>query len=165
MVRLFLLLILFCSGNALAAPMYQVVDEKGNVTFTDKPPADGAQSNSKELEQKPMNVLEAPKGQDFQKSFERHQAQAQEARKSAWQTYDEALVDAEQKLDAAKAAQKEGEIVKEGDMIATQGRKRGAFMRPTEEYLERQEALKRAVDDAAAHLAAVRKQKPALRRN
>jgi hypothetical protein len=56
-----LLLILFAlslavTSSPLTAQVYKIVDEDGNVTFTDKPPADG----SKPIELRPISVVEAP---------------------------------------------------------------------------------------------------------
>lgn len=165
MLRPFCLLIFIGAASALAAPMYEVTDENGHVTYTDKPPADTKDGDNKAIEQKPLNVLESQPGRDYQKSYEHNQSKVQQKRETAWDNYDQALYDAQQKLKSAQKAQKEGEEMKEGDMIATYGRKRGSFMRPTEEWLERQEQLKRAVSEAEAELNAVKKNKPMLRRN
>jgi hypothetical protein len=165
MLRPGFLLILICSGSVMAAPLYEVTDAKGNVTYTDKPPAASHEGESKAIEQKSLNVLESPPNQDFQKSFDRNRAKAKETRDSAWGAYDKALYGAEQKLKSALAARKEGEAVKEGDMIGTYNPNGSHFMRPSEEYLERQEALKRAVIDAETELSAIKKSKPMLRRN
>jgi hypothetical protein len=165
MLRLSCLLILALAASAMAAPLYKVTDENGNVTFTDQPPADGTKSDSKPVEQKPLNVLESPPDKDYQKSFDRNQTKAQERRKTAWDTYDQELADAEQELSSAQKAQKDGESLKEGDMVGTTGRKGATFMRPSDEYLQRQEELKRAVTDAEARLNAVKKNRPMLHRN
>ena len=42
--------------NPLTAQVYKTVDEKGNVTYTDKPPEDG----SAPIELRPISVIEAP---------------------------------------------------------------------------------------------------------
>ena len=46
-----------CYGSPVGAQVYKVVDEDGNVTFTDQAPADG----SKPVELPPISVIEAPK--------------------------------------------------------------------------------------------------------
>ena len=43
-------------GNPLFAEVYKTVDENGNVTYTDQPPADG----SKPIELAPISIIEAP---------------------------------------------------------------------------------------------------------
>jgi hypothetical protein len=42
--------------SPLAAQVYKIVDKDGNVTFTDKPPADGA----KPMDLPPLSVIETP---------------------------------------------------------------------------------------------------------
>jgi len=44
------------AANPLMAQVYKVVDEDGNVTYTDKPPPDG----SKPIKLAPISVIEAP---------------------------------------------------------------------------------------------------------
>jgi hypothetical protein len=55
----FLILMTFTMAavtNSVLAEVYKIVDEDGNVTFTDKPPADGSQP----IDLKPISVIEAP---------------------------------------------------------------------------------------------------------
>ena len=57
--KLFLILLMFLlamTASPLLAQVYKIVDEDGNVTYTDKPPADG----SKPIELRPISVIEAP---------------------------------------------------------------------------------------------------------
>lgn len=60
MVKTFFLILMACSlamaTNAMSADVYKVVDEDGNVTYTDKPPPDG----SKPIKLAPISVVEAP---------------------------------------------------------------------------------------------------------
>jgi len=154
----------FCS-HLFAAQLYEVTDEQGHITYTDKPPADSHKGESKTIEQKPPNVLESQPGQDYQKSFDHNRAKSKETSEAAWKTYDNALAEAKVQLQSAKAAQKEGEAVGEGDMIAAHNPGGAAIMRTSDNYVARQEALKRAVEEAEANLNAVLKSKPALRRN
>lgn len=166
MRRFLLVTALITSSCALAAdPMYRIVDKYGNVTYTDTPPAKQLEGQSSAIEQKPVNVLESPPDTDFQADFDRNRAATRQARESAWEAYDQALAAAEAKLKQAQAAQKEGEVVGDGDMIGTHRRNGASVMRLSEEYLARQEALKRAVAEAEAELQALRKNKPMLRRN
>jgi hypothetical protein len=56
---LFLILVAFflaITAGQLTAQVYKVVDEEGNVIYTDTPPADG----SKPIELRPISVIEAP---------------------------------------------------------------------------------------------------------
>jgi hypothetical protein len=55
----FLILLMFSlamTAGALLAQVYKIIDEDGNVTYTDQPPADG----SKPIELRPISVIEAP---------------------------------------------------------------------------------------------------------
>jgi hypothetical protein len=55
----FLILLAFSlsmTSGHLAAQVYKIVDEKGNVTYTDTPPKDG----SRPIELRPISVIEAP---------------------------------------------------------------------------------------------------------
>lgn len=56
--------LLMLSAAPLLAQVYKVVDEDGNVTYTDQPPADG----SGPIELKPISVVEAPTYQTAPKS-------------------------------------------------------------------------------------------------
>jgi hypothetical protein len=60
MVKTFFQILMACSlamaTNAMSADVYKVVDEDGNVTYTDKPPPDG----SKPIKLAPISVVEAP---------------------------------------------------------------------------------------------------------
>ena len=47
---------LVLTASPLTAQVYKVVDENGNVTFTDRPPADG----SKPMDLPPLSVIETP---------------------------------------------------------------------------------------------------------
>jgi hypothetical protein len=49
-------LFLALAAMPLTAEVYKVIDEDGNVTFTDRPPGDG----SKPMELQPISVVEAP---------------------------------------------------------------------------------------------------------
>ena len=59
MVIIFILMVcwLALAASPLLAQVYKVVDENGNVTYTDQPPPDG----SKPIVLKPLSVVEAPK--------------------------------------------------------------------------------------------------------
>lgn len=163
MLRTSLVLILLYSGNVLAAPLYEITDDKGNVTYTDQPPADGKEGSSKAIQQKPLNVLD-PGTQNYQETFEQNAQQRQQQRDSAWQQYESQLQAAEQALKSALQAQKQGSAVQEGDMISTSTNGRQTGMRPSEEYLQRQQELEQAVKNAEATLRTVKKQKPQLHR-
>jgi hypothetical protein len=60
MVKTFFLILMACAlamaTNAMSADVYKVVDEDGNVSYTDKPPPDG----SKPIKLAPISVVEAP---------------------------------------------------------------------------------------------------------
>lgn len=53
---IFLTLILAMASGPLAAQVYKVVDEDGNVTYTDQPPPEGAAP----MKLPPLSVIEAP---------------------------------------------------------------------------------------------------------
>ena len=50
------LALLIMTGNPLLAQVYKVVDENGNVTYTDRPPAEGARP----VDLPPLSIVEAP---------------------------------------------------------------------------------------------------------
>ena len=56
LLMIFLVSLLTTAASPLMAQVYKVVDEDGNVTFTDKPPADG----SKPIDLAPISIIEAP---------------------------------------------------------------------------------------------------------
>ena len=60
MIKTFFLILMACSmamaTNAMSADVYKVVDEDGNVTYTDKPPKDG----SGPIKLAPLSVIETP---------------------------------------------------------------------------------------------------------
>lgn len=60
MVKTFFLILMACSmamaTNAMSADVYKVVDEDGNVTYTDTPPKDG----SGPIKLAPLSVIETP---------------------------------------------------------------------------------------------------------
>ena len=62
--KTFLMMLITCSLALIASPLiaqvYKVVDENGNITYTDRPPADG----SKPMDLPPLSVIETP---DYQK--------------------------------------------------------------------------------------------------
>lgn len=55
-IPLITLAFLLVSATPLMAQVYKVVDKDGNVTYTDRPPADG----SPPIELRPISVIEAP---------------------------------------------------------------------------------------------------------
>lgn len=58
MYRLLLISLLLFAGAASQAQIYKSVDREGNVTFSDRPPAEGEQAEAVELG--PMNTSPAP---------------------------------------------------------------------------------------------------------
>lgn len=64
-------LLLTVMASPLAAQVYKIVDKDGNVTFTDKPPEDGA----KPMDLPPLSIIETP---DYEKTA-REEAEAEEA--------------------------------------------------------------------------------------
>lgn len=56
LLMIFFASLLMTTASPLMAQVYKVVDENGNVTFTDQPPADG----SKPIKLAPISVIEAP---------------------------------------------------------------------------------------------------------
>ena len=55
-LMIFLVSLLTTAASPSVAQVYKIVDKDGNVTFTDKPPADG----SKPIELAPISIIEAP---------------------------------------------------------------------------------------------------------
>ncbi len=162
MHRLLITALLLASQCATAAPMYKVVDKYGNVTYTDTPPSGNTPDTSTPIEGKPLNVLEGSTSQNYQQSFERHASERQQQRDSAWQTYETAVQQAEQKLAAARKALEQGKVAGDGDFVGVFGNGRQTGVRPSDDYLARKQALKQAATDAEAELNAIKKNKPQL---
>jgi len=162
MSRFLIAALLLASQCAISAPMYKVVDKDGNVSYTDTPPSGKTSDVSTPIEGKPLNVLEGSTDQNYQQSFERHASERQQQRDSAWQAYETAVQQAEQKLTAARKALEQGKVAGDGDFIGVFGSGHQTGVRPSDDYLARKQALKQAVTDAEAELNAIKKNKPQL---
>ncbi|NNC55695.1 MAG: DUF4124 domain-containing protein [Pseudomonadales bacterium] len=151
------------------AEIYRVIDENGDISFTDKPPADasGASSETVEIDENVQNTslsseaIEQRQPEWLREAQEKRQAE--EARKraaapskaeiAAWR---ESLSQAEQRLREAKAAQKQGIVVSEGDFIG----KAGGGVRPSQQYFEKLKKLDQDVIDAKSSLDEIRRARP-----
>ncbi|NND39995.1 MAG: DUF4124 domain-containing protein [Pseudomonadales bacterium] len=148
------------------AEIYRVIDENGNISFSDKPPA-GAAAEKVEIDENAQNsslsseAIEERQPDWLREAQEKRRAEEASKRAaapsaaemSAWR---ESLANAKQKLRDAKQAQEQGIVVSEGDFIG----KAGGGVRPSQQYHEKLEKLDQDVIDAKAQLDAVRNAKP-----
>lgn len=153
------------------AEIYKVIDKDGNVSYTDKNPegsnAENIQSQINEAEQR--NISESPqaiseqlpewlkesteKQQQAQQEEKLEQAKIRRDLKEQWQ---QDYKQAKQKLKKAKKAKIAGAKIIDGDFIG----KAGGGARPSEQYLNRQEALAQDVASATKALKQLKKNKP-----
>lgn len=71
LLMIFLVSLMTTAASPLMAQVYKVVDEDGNVTFTDKPPADGSQP----IDLAPISVIEAPTYEKAREATETDEAE------------------------------------------------------------------------------------------
>ncbi len=145
-----LIVLLFVSCGALAATtLYKSVDEQGNVTFSDAPPADGSEAEKVDV-QDSGNVLpsgDLPQQMEQQQRADTKAAQQARSEQKDWQgRYDNArdeLEQAEKTLESAKE-------IKEGDTVGS------AFggARPNQAWID---ALEQAENDVETRREALKK--------
>ena len=156
---------LMISGPLTAQAVYKVTGPDGKVRYTDEKPENaGAAKVETVTLPAEQNILNAdPTMQSWlqqKQDAEQDAAQNKSPSLSGWQAEYDA---AQAALEAAEAALEEGKEPQEGDYIGIANRFGGsAGARPSEEYLERLEGLKQAVDDAREHLEDVEASKPAI---
>lgn len=176
--RLALLSMLFLFGLALLftqttqAEIYRVVDEDGNVSYTDQPrPDEASEASSVEVDDD-SNVSDSPKTiQDKEPAWVREAREERErnARKDDDEEEEE-LDDYEQwKLDVKEARKavreakqnlEEGREPGEGDYVGYRSASGGSGARPSSEYLERVENLEKNVQQAERKLKKLLRNKP-----
>lgn len=159
-----------------SADIYRVIDAKGNISFTDQPPANLDQrsgefsSESITVDEKSKNTSLAPEAVDdnhpewLREAQEKRQAQEQQQKanrptKNEINAWNQSLLAARQQLSQAKRALEQGVIASEGDFVG----RAGGGGRPSEQYFEKLRALEQNVTDAETHLAAIKRAKPSSR--
>lgn len=152
------------------AEIYRVIDDAGNVTFTDQPPENAkaeniqkeveeaiernsAQSLNTQRENDPDWVKQAREDRAKIEAEQQKEKDRYLERKREWNN---ALKAARKNLKEAKLAQEKGKEAIEGDFIG----KAGGGARPSEQYFNRQEALAKRVEQAEKALKRIRKSKP-----
>ena len=153
------------------ADIYRVVDENGNVTFTDQPPENSEAENIQQrideaVERNTAPSLETQRANDpnwVKEVRDERQKKAEEEKNARAKAYAEerekwekAMEQAKRELEQAKQARKDGKEIKEGDYV---GNASGGA-RPSEEYLQRQEKLEQDVISAKNALKALKKSRP-----
>lgn len=151
-----LLLVLF-SANLFAqnTTLYKTVDEDGNVTFTDTPPAD---SDAEQIEiRNDRNVVPSD---DIRRSIEEQnqlRAQQETEKKRELERWKLRYDKAQQELKAAEQAHEDAQVLGEGDVM---GSAMGGA-RPSEAWIERLEQSEKnleAAQQAVRKLEAERRQ-------
>lgn len=150
------------------AEIYRIIDEDGNVSFTDKPPpsradeaepvdidpnAQNSSMSSDAIEQNQPDWLKEALEKREAEAAARQKAQPGASEMKEWRA---SLKSAKQRLREAESRQKQGLIATEGDFIG----KAGGGVRPSQQYFEKLRKLDQDVVDAKDHLEAVRRAKP-----
>ena len=155
------------------AETYRIVDENGNVTYTDQPNHAGNGGNKATIEKLPeaeehnvvpsLKTLAESEPQWLRQAREQREASEEQERElqQAVKKSEKALW--KERYKAAKAQLKEAELALEvgsepgeGDFIG----KVGGGARPSSDYIMRLEALEKAVADARRDLAKVKRSRP-----
>lgn len=138
---------LLAAGGLCAQTVYKSVDEKGNVTYSESPPAKGKTGkirSTTELSIDPnRNIMPAQQPA----SFPPREA-GQEAVTDGEVTREERIAQAKAALDAAEQQLKAGADVQPGDFIG----RAGGGVGPSPQRLQRLQDLQRAVDEARDNL-------------
>jgi hypothetical protein len=138
---------LFASSGLIAQTVYKSVDEKGNVTYSESPPAKTKGSNARsttEMKIDPnQNVFPAqkPAGVSDQQRLQSQSSDSGRSRAAE-------VAAAKAELEAAEAQLKAGTEVQAGDFL---GRASGG-VGPSQQRLQRLSELQRAVDSAKENL-------------
>jgi len=141
---------LLAASGLIAQTVYKSVDEKGNVIYSENPPAktrDGKIRSTTELPIDPnQNVFPAQQTADprWREEQQRRQAEAVDSQRA----HAEAVAAAQTALEAAEAQLKTGSEVQPGDFMG----KAGGGVGPSLQRLQRLDELQRAVDEARQNL-------------
>jgi len=163
------LLAIVAAASVATAEIYRVIDADGNISFTDKPPADASNVSSEPVnvdastqntslsgdaikEDQPEWLREAQQKRREQEEAERA-SKPSKAQLKAWK---KSVRNAEQRLQAARKAREKGVIAAEGDFIG----KAGGGVRPSERYFEKLRSLEQDVLDAQQSLDAIKRAGP-----
>ena len=148
---------------AASAQVYRIVDDEGNVTYTDTPPA-GVESEEVAPADE-ANIVDSPdtveeRTPDWIKANREERAEAEEAAREAhaekldrWRDQVDAAEDALAKAEDELA---EGRELREGDYVGNAG----GGARPSADYLQRVRMLEQQVEDAREALKSIRRDKP-----
>jgi DNA repair exonuclease SbcCD ATPase subunit len=135
----------------LGAEVYRTVDEQGNITYTDSPPADPKQVEKVEIQP-------GPSEESISDTMERNRAirkameKAQEKRLEKSTERQDRLAKAEEDVEKAKKQLAAMEELGEDDRQHLQGGK--SYIRP--EYFERVKKAQRELDEAKKRLKKIR---------
>ncbi len=146
------------------AQVYKIVDDEGNVTYTDQP-APGSEQVEEVAPADEANIVDSPetvegRTPDWIKAKREERAQAQEeareAHGEALERWREQVDAAEEALARAEDELAEGRALREGDYVGNAG----GGARPSADYLQRVRMLEQQVEDAREALKAIRRDKP-----
>ena len=151
------------AASAANAQVYRIVDDEGNVTYTDTPPPGSTSEEVAPAEE--ANIVDSPetveqRTPDWIKAKREERAnaheEAREAHAEKMQRWREQVDAAEQALAKAEDELAEGRALREGDYVGNAG----GGARPSADYLQRVQMLEQEVDAAREALKEARRDKP-----
>jgi preprotein translocase subunit SecF len=148
--------LLLVSFTAIAATtLYKTVDEQGNVTYSDAPPAGAKEVQEIDIKDGDMNVLPSEDVQEQIKQQQRVDKQAEDSRRADNQDWQQRYEKAQAELDAAEKALESAQEIQEGDTVGS------AFggARPNAEWIERLQRAESDVEHRRGELDKVKRQR------
>ncbi len=141
---------LFAAGGLVAQTVYKSVDEKGNVIYSESPPAKTPGGNIRSTTELPIdpnqNVMPAPKPLNIGPPV------SGQGVANGENSYAKSIADAQAALEAAEAQLKAGTEVQPGDFVG----RAGGGVGPSPQRLQRLQELQDAVEEARQNLEKVR---------
>ncbi len=143
------------SFGAGATTLYKSVDEKGNVTYSDSPPADANRTSEIDVGDENLNVMPSENIQQQmreQEATDREQENRRRAQQQDWQQrYDQA----KEELEQAERNLQRAQEIREGDTVgsATGG------ARPNAAWIERLERAEAEFEEKQRAFDRVRRQR------
>lgn len=149
---------LLAAGGLVAQTVYKSIDDKGNVIYSESPPAkgrDGKIRSTTELTIDPnQNVMPAQKPLNIPPLGRQQPGSSQSA--DGERSHAELMAEAQAALEAAEAQLKAGSEVQAGDFIG----RAGGGVGPSQQRLQRLEELQHTVDEARENLEKIQGGRP-----
>ncbi|TNF36603.1 MAG: DUF4124 domain-containing protein [Gammaproteobacteria bacterium] len=155
-----LLTSLLASTPLLADTIYKITDADGKVSYSDSKPENPGDAKVEAITPQPDQNIIKP-DVEMNRWLEQKRRTEEPVRKQQQKSWQAEYDEAKAALKAAEAALAAGKEPQEGDFVGIANRFGGSSgARPTEEYLERLEALETAVTEAKKHLKDVESRRP-----